>query len=180
MGLRSKLFVVLPLAIFGVIVFGVAVYNTICKHALFMKLLAGQAEPRIFIDLVDHHQDGRRPPKTLDMFEPVFGGLLLPGIEHQHVDAALGQEKLVRGVHDLLAAEIPEANVDRVVAGRRMGEVLVPDVDAVRLRLVGVKPLAHQPLDERRFAGPALPDEQDLDLIHGAHVPTFDRRAIAG
>ncbi len=61
-----------------------------------------------------------------------------------------------------------------------MGEVLVPDVDAVRLRLVGIKPLAHQLLDERRFARPALPDEQNFDLIHGTHVPTFDRRAIAG
>jgi hypothetical protein len=33
MGLKSKLFVVLPLAIFGTIIFGFAVYNTLCKNA---------------------------------------------------------------------------------------------------------------------------------------------------
>lgn len=33
MGLKTKLFVVLPLIVFGCIVFGFAVYNTICKNS---------------------------------------------------------------------------------------------------------------------------------------------------
>ncbi len=33
MSLKSNLLVVLPLAIFGAIVFGIAIYNTICKNA---------------------------------------------------------------------------------------------------------------------------------------------------
>ena len=31
-GLKEKLLVVVPLAIFGVIIFGFAVYNTVCKN----------------------------------------------------------------------------------------------------------------------------------------------------
>jgi len=33
MGLGTKIFVVLPLAIFAAIIFGFAIYNTICKNS---------------------------------------------------------------------------------------------------------------------------------------------------
>lgn len=33
MGLKSKIFVVMPLAIFAAIIFGFGIYNTICKNS---------------------------------------------------------------------------------------------------------------------------------------------------
>lgn len=33
MGLKSKVFVVIPLAIFAAIIFGFGIYNTICKNS---------------------------------------------------------------------------------------------------------------------------------------------------
>ena len=33
MGVKEKLVVVIPLAIFGTVIFGFALYNTICKNA---------------------------------------------------------------------------------------------------------------------------------------------------
>ncbi len=38
MGLMTKIFVVLPLAIFGAIIFGYAIYNTICKNSSVITL----------------------------------------------------------------------------------------------------------------------------------------------
>jgi len=35
MGLKTKLLIVLPLAIFAIIIFGFAVYNTACKNSNF-------------------------------------------------------------------------------------------------------------------------------------------------
>jgi hypothetical protein len=33
MGLKSKLFVIVPLAIFGLVIFGFAIFNIVCKNA---------------------------------------------------------------------------------------------------------------------------------------------------
>jgi hypothetical protein len=33
MGLKTKIFIIFPLAVFGAIIFGFAIYNTICKNA---------------------------------------------------------------------------------------------------------------------------------------------------
>ncbi|MDX1595694.1 MAG: hypothetical protein R3327_02010 [Nitrosopumilaceae archaeon] len=33
MGLKTKIFIVIPLAIFAAIIFGFGIYNTVCKNA---------------------------------------------------------------------------------------------------------------------------------------------------
>lgn len=38
MGMMTRFFIVLPLAIFGAIIFGFAIYNTICKNSSVITL----------------------------------------------------------------------------------------------------------------------------------------------
>ena len=60
---------------------------------------------------VDYHENGRIFSVALDHLEPVVKValvLVFTGIEHKQVQAALGKEELVRGMHNLLAAEVPD------------------------------------------------------------------------
>jgi len=34
MSLKTKVFILIPLAVFGALVFGIAIYNTLCKNSL--------------------------------------------------------------------------------------------------------------------------------------------------
>ena len=80
--------------------------RTIFRQARFVQLqVIG------WLVLVDHHQDGRVATITLDDPQPVVNVafvLSLAGVENEQVEAALGQEELVGGVHDLLPAEVPD------------------------------------------------------------------------
>jgi hypothetical protein len=38
MGLKTKIFIIIPLAIFGALIFGFGIYNTICKNAILALL----------------------------------------------------------------------------------------------------------------------------------------------
>ena len=58
--------------------------------------------------LVEHDQHRRVTAKALDMPQPVFGPFVLAAIKHQDIEAALGEEELVRGVLDILAAKVPD------------------------------------------------------------------------
>ena len=68
------------------------------------------------LDLIQHHYYRGVAAKALDQVQPVVGVVLfltLAAVEHQQVEAAPGQEKLVGGVHDLLAAEVPNMEPNR-------------------------------------------------------------------
>ena len=72
-------------------------------------------EIKPIIDLVQHHDHGRFGGEAADHSQPVVGLSLLlsgPSVEHQQVQAAIGEEKLVRGMHDLLSAKIPHVQAD--------------------------------------------------------------------
>ena len=65
----------------------------------------------VFVAFVANDNDRRVAPEALDQLQPVLHPVLLlrlPGVQHQQVQAPLGHEKLVGGMHDLLAAEIPD------------------------------------------------------------------------
>ena len=47
-------------------------------------------------------------PSHLEPVVKVALVLVFTGIEHKQVQAALGKEELVRGMHNLLAAEVPD------------------------------------------------------------------------
>jgi hypothetical protein len=67
--------------------------------------------------------------------------LTLSGIKHHKIQAPLGQEKLVRGMHDFLTTEVPNIHHDLtrrviyVIAGYRPS---LDNIDALRLRLTRV------------------------------------------
>ena len=70
-------------------------------------------------DLVEHHDDRRIAAERANELQPVFGlgvFLALPTVEDQKIETAGGEEELMGGVHDFLAAEIPDVQGDRVFA----------------------------------------------------------------
>jgi len=38
MGLKTKIFIIIPLAVFGALIFGFGIYNTICKNTTLALL----------------------------------------------------------------------------------------------------------------------------------------------
>src|SRR5205823_5320719 len=73
---------------------------------------------RLLSDFVEDEDDRRvAAAEALYKLEPVFGvGVLaaLAPAQDEQVEAALGQKKLVRGVHYLLPAEIPDVEAHAV------------------------------------------------------------------
>ncbi len=88
-----------------------------------------------FIDVFDalvrfvHNHDERAfGPQEFDRIEPVVkaaGLFLFPGVPDKEVEGAFGEEELVGGVEDVLAAEIPEMNLDLpgLAVGKGAGEL---------------------------------------------------------
>ena len=69
----------------------------------------------MLVALIDHHNDRRFAAVTLDDLQPVMDiAFLLAGtrVDHKQLEAAAGEEKLMRGMHNLLAAKIPHVNVN--------------------------------------------------------------------
>ena len=69
----------------------------------------------MLVNFVADDQDRRLAAKGLNDLEPVFDAVLLlrqARIQHQQVETSLGEEELVRGMHDLLPAEIPDIQLD--------------------------------------------------------------------
>lgn len=69
------------------------------------------------------------------MFDAVLA-FALAVVEDEEVEAALGEEKLVGGVHDFLAAEVPDVDSN---VGTVAGKLPVLDVDAFGFGFVGVE-----------------------------------------
>ncbi len=132
---------------------------------LLLQEAAVDVEAGIFVDFVEHHQHRRIAAEALDGLEPGLSLLVFAAIEHQDVDAAFGEEELVGGVHDLLAAEVPEVADDLATA---VLDLPVADVDAVGLGFLWIELLAEEAFDQRRLADGAVADQQDLDFVQGA------------
>jgi hypothetical protein len=92
---------------------------------------------------------------------------------YKHVDAALGEEELVSGVHDLLPAEVPDAQEDRIVVDL---DAPATDLDARGLLLVLGEVTGHETLDQRRLADRTLADHEQLRLVKpsGRPLHTFE------
>ena len=76
------------------------------------------------LDLIEHHDDRGVAAKALDQAQPVVGVMLLlalAAVEDQEVEAAPGEEELVGGVHDFLAAEVPDVQPDILAFGQSEG-----------------------------------------------------------
>lgn len=133
------------------------------KRVFLVQKRSVEIKAGIRVPLVEDNQHGRAAAEALDVAQPVFGPLVAPAIKDKHIQAAAREEKLVRGVHDLLAAEVPEVAAE--LLARACGLPLL-DPDAVRGGLVRVEPRAVQLLDQRSLARRALAHKDDLDLRH--------------
>ena len=127
----------------------------------------------ILVHLVDHQQHRGIPGVAGDIVEPVPGpGILglVTGIDQHHIQRPLRQEDPVHGVHDLLAAEIPEMDLDLLTV---QVVFLIFDDDA-RRGLVGIiqrrAAVAQEPGDGVGFARLAVAQEDHLDLIQGHFI----------
>ena len=92
---------------------------------------------------------GDSPPEALDHAHPVVGvGVfrVAASVEHEQVDAALRQEELVRGVHDLLPAEVPDVQPHRTELRQR--QFPIGDLDPVRFSLATVELVVEQSIDD--------------------------------
>ena len=85
----------------------------------------------------------------------------------------MGEEELVGGVHDLLAAEVPDVDADVGRLGSwwvgRLGKRELPAVDVDALGFVRrVEGAIEEAVDEGGLADVALADEDHLDFVEGA------------
>ncbi len=82
-----------------------------------------------FLFFVFDDQGGAGFGEEFDDFEPVVEvGVVLAGVGDEEVEGAFGEEELVGGMVDFLAAEVPDVDAEGVAAG--MGEVEAEYVDA--------------------------------------------------
>src|ERR1019366_8807003 len=66
--------------------------------------------PAAFVAPVQDHDHRRSIALRLDELQPIFGVVLCKsgaGLQHEQVEAALREKKLMGGVKDLLATEVP-------------------------------------------------------------------------
>ncbi len=109
---------------------------------------------RVLLDLVQNDDDRRLRGKAADQAQPVFGiGILAPlaAGKHQEVEAALGEEELVRGVHDLLPAEVPYVQADLLAIVQAQGPIGYGD--PFGLPLVRIEAAMNQALDQGCLPG---------------------------
>jgi hypothetical protein len=104
-----------------------------------------------------------RPSQRCNI-EPVGGvalGHVITLAEHQQIEAARGEEKLVHGMEDVLPAEVPSPRMHRSI---RASQLQLADVDSVRLSLVRVKGLVPKALGQRSLPGSAASNYEQLHL----------------
>ena len=92
----------------------------------------------MFVVFVADDDDGRFAAEALDQLEPVFDAVFFfagAAVAGEDVEAALGEEELVGGVVDFLAAKVPYVEADRLAVNfERPGG----DAEAVCLGFVGI------------------------------------------
>src|SRR4029453_11628149 len=85
-------------------------FDKIADKRIFLLQSATIEVKGMFFDFVQHHDDRRVSAETGDELQPVVGIRVfaaLAAVEHQQVQAALREEKLVGRMADLLPPEIP-------------------------------------------------------------------------
>src|SRR5215813_7751065 len=87
------------------------------------------------------------------------------------MEAAFGHEKLVRGVHDLPPAEVPDIEADVIVVNF---DLPGSDGDAVGFLFVRVECAMHEPLYERVLADPTTTDQDHLCFVERATRTTLE------
>ena len=134
---------------------------------------------RMLVGLVADDQHRRLAAEGLDDLEPVLDAVFLlrqARIQHQQVETALGEEELVRGMHDLLPAEIPDVEFDgRLTIDGWTNDYrppsfvlrLSPQINGYSLRfsLVRIKCSVKDLLDERSFTNGALSNGKEFDFV---------------
>ena len=89
------------------------------------QLVFGQVQGVLVrVRVVAHDEDGRIAAVGPDEVQPVADPVVLhivAHVENQHVHAALGEEEGMGGVHELLAAEIPDAAGEVAPQGEGVG-----------------------------------------------------------
>jgi len=121
-------------------------------RVLLLQRVAVEREV-VLLNLVEHHQHRRLGREAGDQPQPVIGVLFLPpgaAVEHEQVQAAVGQEELVCGVHDLLPAKVPDILPHFVLLPPDGNRPLL-DADALRRVFTSREPVLDQPLHKRRF-----------------------------
>src|SRR5258706_16305908 len=103
----------------------------------------------MLLDLIGHNDHRRITAETFDQSQPVFKVRILlafTGIEDQEVQTALSHEKLVRRVHDLLSAKVPDIEPHLIVTNFHLPR---RNRDAISLLLSRIKRVTHESLNER-------------------------------
>src|SRR5262249_10292367 len=112
-----------------------------------------------------HHHDHRRSAALrLDELEPILRVTLrqpAARLQHERVQTALGEEELVRGMENLLPAEIPRS---RPHLAARTCERQVADSDGMCLRLMRARLFAGEALYQRGLPRSPAADEEELQL----------------
>ena len=164
---------------------------------LFLDAFLG--EPRaaaVAVAFIDDHDNRRVVGAVADDAQPVVDReiVLEACVEHQQIEAAPGEEILVRAAHDDLTAKVPDIEGDASGLVRRPG--LGVDILSDRRAAGGVFAVApRQAVDEvanqRRFPGALVADEQQLGFVEGLEGVLFvalaeaavggeDRLGVAG
>ncbi len=99
----------------------------------------------IGVVLIEHHQYRRTAAEALNVAQPVFGPLVPPAVQHQHIEAAPGQEKLVGGMHDLLSAEVPKVAAELLIRGVQLPGL---NPDSIGHGLIGIELLTPEAAGE--------------------------------
>src|ERR1044071_6259567 len=111
------------------------------------------------VDPIQDNDDGGIGAEALDQLEPVFNVgifIALAPAHHHQIQAALGEEELVRGVHNLLTTEVPDvqAHIVRTHLHRPFG-----DLDAQSLLFFRVEAVMHQPVYNRTLTDSSTADQ---------------------
>ena len=133
---------------------------------------------RFGFPLVERHDHRRVAAKGRDQPQPVFRvGLLRvrPRVEHQDIDAALREEKLVRAVGQFLPGEIPHVQPHGFAALLERPGV---NLDAGRFLLLRIEAKPQQTIADGTLARLAPSHEQHLHFIE--RRGSFPRLEVIG
>jgi len=128
---------------------------------------------RMLVGFVADDQHRRLAAEGLDDLEPVLDAVFLlrqARVQHQQIETALGEEELVRGVHDLLTTKIPDDEFDgfRFTFGFPFLPYLnLPQINGYSLRfvLVLIECVVKDSLNDGCFADGALTNKLKLNFI---------------
>src|SRR5215470_13545690 len=133
----------------------------------------GLAAPTLLI-LKDHHR--AVPAKDINQLQPILKSLIryrlvvFPGVIDEHIERAVGEKELVRGVVDLLPSEVPDVQAE-APSGAQLEFVLV-DGDALGALLFRGQRLIRlvQTPEQTRLACTTLTEDKHFGFIQVAYL----------